>query len=627
MSLNYNEQEFHERNDEIFRPVSTTVTKSHKFPSAIAKALTAASAAIVSAVVLWGSMHLNCTPVYIDKTEAEFEVTVSGRNEEQPLLYSLTKYTENIDEDNWQDEWNKASLTNGNIDNDKVVLYFDTLQPATAYTIIFVTTDQEGNDTLAEVYYFTTPYDELPVAAPSASPVVRPTPKPTSASSDVKPTPETSETPAPADTPIPTPTPTPEPTPKPTSKPTPEPTPEPTTEPQPTPTITPVVTPTPAQIAPVENESAMISVTDGSGNAYFSFSRNDIAAADVTSMDIRTVTTDVVNTSNIPVDVTTNYGTASLNDDGTNTSVTHHIVLDKGLSVTMTPVLNYNDINGTSQSVTGSAFTVSPYFFNETPVNSTVVMDSAISTTSDNVPYSVTFAAGDIYQGTDKFHLDNIKITAYNTTDVSNSTEYITLDRDYVRGEDITASGTLPLTHNGEYIIEFTINGSWSVEGLTSTLMSSTTVDHTITVGSVHNVGAAVSDASARYGLSVLDPVVSLSVDGPFQSTLSNVYTGSNVYVRYTLSGVAAADTADPDYDIAHDTLFYAAVNVPNLSLGEHMIALSPLTVYSSSTYAEFFPDGTEQSHYMYFVFTMPDADIPDGTIKATAIEITSTAP
>ena len=59
MANDFLSQEFHENNDEIFKPISQTKRKKISFPTALVKALVATTAAVTSAVVLWGNLHIN----------------------------------------------------------------------------------------------------------------------------------------------------------------------------------------------------------------------------------------------------------------------------------------------------------------------------------------------------------------------------------------------------------------------------------------------------------------------------------------------------------------------------------------------------------------------------------------
>ena len=73
MAFDINEQEFHDKNDEIFKPVSLLSRKAGSFPAALAKALTATTAAAIAAAALISNIHMACTPVSIEENHATFE--------------------------------------------------------------------------------------------------------------------------------------------------------------------------------------------------------------------------------------------------------------------------------------------------------------------------------------------------------------------------------------------------------------------------------------------------------------------------------------------------------------------------------------------------------------------------
>ena len=113
--------------------------------------------------------------------------------------------------------------------------------------------------------------------------------------------------------------------------------------------------------------------------------------------------------------------------------------------------------------------------------------------------------------------------------------------------------------------------------------------------------------------------------DSSFTAGPIEAYAGSNVYVRYTLGGIPAPDPTDPAYDSLHDALFYANITVPHAEFDSRTVAIGQTSTYYSSYPAEFFVGSSEETRYMYFVFTMPAADIPAGAVKATEITISST--
>lgn len=242
----------------------------------------------------------------------------------------------------------------------------------------------------------------------------------------------------------------------------------------------------------------------------------------------------------------------------------------------------------------------------------------------DNVPFTVTIPAEDIYQGTDNFHLYNMNVNVYNVSLGISDTINIVLDRDYIPGEDITVSGTLTLPENGEYSIEFVLYGEWGVDGLISTIGSTAKLYYEANVGTMYTVGLPSSEALSRYGLTVSEPMLSLYWDdSTFTDNAIEAYAGSDVFVRYTLSGTPNPDPADPDYDSMHDYMFYATVAVPNATLGEHTIAVHQVGTYPLEFMSGSY--GQDSSYYLYFTFTMPEENVPAGTVKATEITISST--
>ena len=342
-------------------------------------------------------------------------------------------------------------------------------------------------------------------------------------------------------------------------------------------------------------------------------------------MDVRTVINYPEDPTSPPLEYTENYDSSMLVEDGGNVLASHYFDLAAGLSVEMTPTLNFIDSNGTPQSVTGDVFRVAPYFFYQNLPNSTVEMQSSYPAVQTDAPYTFTVSAADIYQGSDKFLLYNLKVTAYNTSSGDYYEEDIALDIEYTPGEDITLSGTLPLSDEGEYTVTFEIYGSWNVEGFGNVMYSSAYTQHNVTVGSTYTVNLPSVEAADRYGLSVSQPMLSLTLDdSSFTAGPIETYAGGDVYVRYTLGGTPVPDPADPDYDPMHDTLFYANITVPHAEFGGITVAIQQISTYNSSYPAEFFTGSSEETRYMYFVFTMPSADIPAGAVKATEITITS---
>ena len=369
----------------------------------------------------------------------------------------------------------------------------------------------------------------------------------------------------------------------------------------------------------------MSGITDGSGNAFVPFKLNDTTFDKVTSMDVRTIIS-YTDTVSPPLEYTENYDNGSLDTDGTNVSASHYFDLDKGLSIELIPTLNYTDEDGNPQSVTGDTFRVAPTYFIGDMLNSTITMTESFAAPQDNVPFTVTIPAVDIYQGTDNFHLYSMDVNIYNVSLGISDTINIVLDRDYIPGEDITVSGTLALPENGEYSIEFVLYGAWGVDGLISTIGSTAKLYYEANVGTMYTVGLPSAEALSRYGLTVSEPMLSLYLDdSTFTDNAIEAYAGSDVFVRYTLSGTPAPDPTDPDYDPLHDTSFYANITVPHADLGGRTIAMGQTSTAYSSYPAEFFANSTEQTQYMYFVFSMPAENIPAGTVKATEITISST--
>ena len=170
MAFDINEQEFHDKNDEIFKPVSLLSRKAGSFPAALAKALTATTAAAIAAATLISSIHMTCTPVSIEENHATFEITVSGLGENESGEYALVEYAEEITDDNYQQYLDGSSLAEGSLETSPLYVDFLNLTPYTKYTVILFSVDEEENSTLQFTYNFRTPSGNAAVPTPSTVP-------------------------------------------------------------------------------------------------------------------------------------------------------------------------------------------------------------------------------------------------------------------------------------------------------------------------------------------------------------------------------------------------------------------------------------------------------------------------
>ena len=656
MANDFREQEFHSSNDEIFKPVSTIKTKASKFPAAIVKALATTAAAATAVAVLWGNLHLDCTPTVITENSAELVIKVTDKAEEQQIYYSVSEYTKEIDDDNWLDEMYSDPLMTGEINAGKQTVRLDKLTPSTAYTVIFSATDEEGNAVLQDYYYFTTAPSAKPTPpatepAATAKPVPKPTatpkaevtstpvatpvptlevtpaptpeaiatpapagtPKPTA-----RPTPETAATPTPEATPAPTPEVTPAPTPEVTPTPTPEVTPTPTPEvtPTPTPEVTP--TPTPTPVVPASNEPVITYVTDDSGNGYymglqFSFNRNDIEADNILSVDMETVQDNGADSTTSTENVEVYYSdddTVALADFYTNTQ--------QGVKTVITPVLNYLDEDGNTASLTGTPFEIEHSAFKSNATASSVTFDNTDYPDGDAV-ITLNLHADDFdVTGTTDFYVENI--TMYDS--IQNSSETISLSSDYTISNSVLSGGgnvfsysdSFTISNPGEHEYTFEINGMAAVKSQYGDYFflsfSSLHIDTPvfITSGTANSVVVPDAPANSINGLSAGPVTLSRKLDDGNPTEILNTgdtaYGQTSIYLTVPVTGTATADTT-------------VSVTVTDNDLGLTQVNEYGYTMYPENS-AVSFTSGESGTKYLYYVFTMPSAPLTASDLTIT---------
>ena len=648
MANDFREQEFHSSNDEIFKPVSTIKTKASKFPAAIVKALATTAAAATAVAVLWGNLHLDCTPTVITENSAELVIKVTDKAEEQQIYYSVSEYTKEIDDDNWLDEMYSDPLMTGEINAGKQTVRLDKLTPSTAYTVIFSATDEEGNAVLQDYYYFTTAPSAKPTPpatepAATAKPVPKPTatPKAEVTSTPVAtpvptlevtpaPTPEATATPAPAGTPKPTARPTPEtaatPTPEVTPTPTPEATPAPTPEvtPTPTPEATPAPTPeatpapTPTPVVPASNEPVITYVTDDSGNGYymglqFSFNRNDIEADNILSVDMETVQDNGADSTTSTENVEVYYSdddTVALADFYTNTQ--------QGVKTVITPVLNYLDGDGNTASLTGTPFEIEHSAFKSNATASSVTFDNTDYPDGDAV-ITLNLHADDFdVTGTTDFYVENI--TMYDS--IQNSSETIYLSSDYTISNSVLSGGgnvfsysdSFTISNPGEHEYTFEINGRAAVKSQYGDYFflsfSSLHIDTPvfITSGTANSVVVPDAPANSINGLSAGPVTLSRKLDDGNPTEILNTgdtaYGQTSIYLTVPVTGTATADTT-------------VSVTVTDNDLGLTQVNEYGYTMYPENS-AVSFTSGESGTKYLYYVFTMPSAPLTASDLTIT---------
>ena len=261
MSKDYNFQEFHENNDEYFKPYGTVKKNRPGFVKILA-----ALPAVAVAVAVVVSLYIRCTPISIGETMADIEITSVNKQDGDTVEYILFEDNIKVTRSNvWAYLANKEPERKENLIDDKTTIELEGLEAKTGYNLIFISTNSEGEKSFAGSYNFITgpvPRPEFifgdnaqsqdnrtPVPNRTIKPIIKETPIPTTEPTAI-PSIISSMTPEPIHTPIPVvPTRRPSPTPIPpihTRAPLPIVTPKPTIVPtaSPVPTVAPTITPT-----------------------------------------------------------------------------------------------------------------------------------------------------------------------------------------------------------------------------------------------------------------------------------------------------------------------------------------------------------------------------------------------